>query len=191
MKIYLKELDGSWKLYEGELKLELKLELEKRGIQIHPTATIGEGVYIGARVYIGEGASIGERATIGEGASIREGASIGEGASIRECATICERATIGEGVYIGERATILEEVQLLSQYDCVTIGGLGSREATLTAYRNKKTIFINTGCFAGSLNRFLARVAQTHRGNEHERQYRMAVAYIKTRFATLSKKGRK
>lgn len=46
LKIYLKETDGSWKLYDGEIQAEL----DKRNIVI-----AAEGSSIGARSSIGEG----------------------------------------------------------------------------------------------------------------------------------------
>ena len=166
MKIYLKTREGHWSLFEGDLSAELAA----RGIVLGEGATIGEWATIGKGVHIGWGAHIGEWATIGEWAIIGGGVHIGEGATISEGVYICEKATIGKGAKVKDT------------YACATIGGLGSRQATLTGYIDKRRLIVATGCFIGTAREFLKRVREKHKGTVHEAQYTLAVAYFKKRF---------
>ena len=94
------------------------------GIEIHPGAQIGNGVFIdhGAGVVIGETCIIGDNVTIYQGATLG-----GTGKEVRGCAgrrhpTVCRNAvigtdalvlgpiTIGEGAKIGAGAIVLKDV---------------------------------------------------------------------------------
>jgi UDP-3-O-[3-hydroxymyristoyl] glucosamine N-acyltransferase len=177
MKIYLQnKATGSWEIHEGTLD-ELSSELSARNISIGEWASIGECASIGEYASIGEWASIGEYASIGESASIGECASIGEYASIGESASIGECASIGEWAIIGESARIE------SKYGCIILSPLGSRQAPMTAYPQRDTIYIGTGCFLGSIESFEAAVRKTHAGTQHETEYLLALKYVREKFA--------
>jgi hypothetical protein len=63
----------------------------------------------------------------------------------------------------------------------ITIGGIGSEAATLTAWRDVCGIGVNRGCFTGTLDEFEARVKWTHGDNEHAQEYAVAIALIRKR----------
>ena len=74
---------------------------------IHPEATLGEGVHVGACAVIEAGARIGARsivcahAYIGHGACIGEDCRISPNVTIRERCTLANRVTLHSGVVIG------------------------------------------------------------------------------------------
>ncbi len=67
---------------------------------IDPSASIAEGVFVGAFACIGPGASIAEGARIGEHCVIGQGAALGAGSRLSA------RVTLGEGCTIGKRCIV-------------------------------------------------------------------------------------
>ena len=65
--------------------------------------------------------------------------------------------------------------------DILTAGPLGSRKAYTTCYKTDKGIFVQCGCFKGTLDEFVAKVKQTHKGNTHERDYLALVEFVKVK----------
>lgn len=86
------------------------LRLNKLGIEepnfIHPTAKIGENVYIGAFVYIGENVSIGDDAKIYPHTYIGDNVTVGNGCTFYAGIRIYHDCAIGENVIIHSGAVI-------------------------------------------------------------------------------------
>ena len=57
----------------------------------------------------------------------------------------------------------------------VQIGPIGSRSAMLTVFRTDKGLRLQTGCFYGDADTFLAQVMDTHGTNAHATNYRNAL----------------
>ena len=66
--------------------------------------------------------------------------------------------------------------------DHIQIGPIGSRRDTVTFLKTDKTVRVLAGCFTGSLDEFTAAVEKTHGDNKHGRDYRAALALVKSRF---------
>ena len=66
--------------------------------------------------------------------------------------------------------------------DICTIWPIGSRKSHTACYKTDKGIFIQCGCFKGSLDEFVTKVKATHQGNTHERDYLAMVEFIKIKF---------
>ena len=66
--------------------------------------------------------------------------------------------------------------------DILTAGPLGSRKAYTTCYKTDKGIFVQCGYFKGTLDEFIAKVKQTHKGDTHERDYLALVEFVKVKF---------
>ena len=66
----------------------------------------------------------------------------------------------------------------------LTISNIGSRNATMTATTNEKgDILIFTGCFSGTIDRFIKAVKERHQGNKHEKDYLSACDFIRIRLS--------
>jgi acetyltransferase EpsM len=74
---------------------------------LRPSATVGEGVIIGARAVVSSNASIGAHTAINIGAVIGHAVSIGPYAVIGAGALISGGARVGEGALVGAGASIL------------------------------------------------------------------------------------
>ena len=63
------------------------------------------------------------------------------------------------------------------------IGNIGSRCDCTTIYNTDKGIYVKCGCFFGTIDEFVAKVKETHKGNEHERDYLAMVEFAKIKFS--------
>ena len=86
------------------------------------------------------------------------------------------------GAYLGG-AYLGEDIKLLSGNSIFRISDIGSRMGTTFAYNTDKGIYVQCGCFFGTLDEFAAKVEQTHGGNKHGKVYKAIVEVIKLRFA--------
>ena len=95
---------------------------------------------------------------------------------------IKNRASLDEASLVGARlvGARLDRASLVGKRPILQIGGLGSRNAYLTAYNTDKGIKIKTGCFSGSLEEFEDAVKQNHGDNQHGKEYAAAISMIKT-----------
>ena len=103
----------------------------KTGIEIHPGATIGEGLFIdhGMGVVIGETAEIGNNVTLyqnvtlgGTGKDVgKRHPTIGDNVVIGAGARVLGPFTVGEGAKIGASAVVLKEVPPY----CTVVGNPG------------------------------------------------------------------
>ena len=80
--------------------------VRKTGIEIHPGATIGKGLFIdhGSGVIIGETAIIGDNVTLYQGVTLEDNVMVSAGAKILGSFTIGENSKIGAG------SVVLKEV---------------------------------------------------------------------------------
>lgn len=73
---------------------------------IHPGATLGSGVAVGAHSAIGKGTRIGDQVQIGPGCAIGEDVEIGEGSRLMSRVSVFDRTLIGRRCLIHEGAVI-------------------------------------------------------------------------------------
>ena len=66
--------------------------------------------------------------------------------------------------------------------DWMSHDNIGSRRSHTLFFKTDKGVFVQCGCFFGDLEKFVAKVKETHQGNKHERDYLALVEFIKVRF---------
>ena len=66
--------------------------------------------------------------------------------------------------------------------DWASFDNIGSRNSRTLFFKTDKGVFVQCGCFFGSLKGFVAKVKETHKGNKHERDYLTLVEFIKIKF---------
>ena len=74
-----------------------------------------------------------------------------------------------------------------SSADILFVGGIGSRNDATTIYNTNKGIYVKCGCFNGTLDEFVDKVKETHKGNIHERNYLALVEFAKIKFSDAKK----
>ena len=73
--------------------------------------------------------------------------------------------------------------KLNSNTDIFIAGPLGSRNAYTTFYHTDKGVFVQCGCFGGTLAEFADKVKETHKDSEHARNYLAMVEFVKTKWS--------
>ena len=66
--------------------------------------------------------------------------------------------------------------------DIFIAGPLGSRDGYTTFFHTDKGIFVQCGCFRGTLEEFTAKVKETHNDNEHARNYLAIAEFVKQKY---------
>ena len=85
--------------------------------------------------------------------------------------------------YIGPKATVGGSAIIKKTRDYLCIGPIGSRDDFFTAHRDSKTgVWVNAGCFHGSLADFEKAVAEKKDGDIHRAEYEAALVLIRLRF---------
>ena len=62
------------------------------------------------------------------------------------------------------------------------IGCIGSRREYSRIFKTDKGIFVQCGCYKGSVDEFVDKVKETHKGNTHERDYLAMIEFAKIKF---------
>jgi len=81
------------------------------------------------------------------------------------------------GAYLS-RAYLLDKENPIE--DIKQIGNIGSRGGFTICFKLKKSITINCGCFWGSISEFEKKVKEAHGNNEHGKNYKAMIKFIKT-----------
>jgi hypothetical protein len=77
----------------------------------------------------------------------------------------------------------LARAKLIGGRPVFQVGPIGSRCDYLISYLTDCGVKIRAGCFFGSLDEFVSSVKETHRDNEHAREYMAAVSLIQAHAA--------
>ena len=72
--------------------------------------------------------------------------------------------------------------QIQSPSDVLCAGAIGSRNGYTTIFHTDKGVFVQCGCFQGTLDEFESKVKETHQGNKHERDYLALIQFVKVKF---------
>lgn len=182
--------------------------------RVERDATVFGAAIIGRSATVGGGANVYNKAIVCDHAWVTDCANVSGRAIIKDEAVVLDRASVegkaligrcsrvGGDITVSGEAEILTKstvkflyidayirgnARILSKKDVITIGPIGSRASTLTAYRSLKPyvegIEVSTGCFNGPLKAFEYQVFERHRDNYvNLEQYRAAIAFIKKFF---------
>ena len=72
--------------------------------------------------------------------------------------------------------------KLCSCSDILCVSPIGSRNGCTTIFHTDKGLFVQCGCFRGTLDEFAEKVKETHGDNEHARTYLALVEFVKQRY---------
>ena len=81
------------------------------------------------------------------------------------------------------RGADLDELsKLVGNRPFFQVGPIGSREDYLLAFLTEKGICLRAGCFFGSIDKFIEKLAVEHDMNNHAIEYRVALTLIEKHF---------
>ena len=79
-------------------------------------------------------------------------------------------------------ADLSGELKLVGERPMMSIGPIGSESRTIFAWVTDDGLRIEAGCFFGTREEFVTRLAETHGENEHAKEYTAALVLIDTHF---------
>ena len=62
------------------------------------------------------------------------------------------------------------------------MGPIGSRSGYTTIFHTNKGVLVTCGCFRGTLDEFAKKVEETHGDNNHARDYKALVEFVKVKY---------
>ena len=87
----------------------------------------------------------------------------------------------GGDAWVSGNAWVSGDARVSRDEHVMWISRIGSRNGTTTFFATKTGIFVNCGCFSGSLEAFAAAVDKNHGDSEHGKAYRLAIELAKLR----------
>lgn len=145
-------------------------------------------IYGKAKVY--GNSFIRDKATVCGESSVTGISFISDFSKIDGCA-YCKNCSINGNSYIFGKSNLNGNVQTFgyayigSDNDFCVLSKFGSVNRDITFFRNiNKKIFVNCGCFQGTLDEFVQQVKKTHRRTKYEKEYLTMVELIKIKFNT-------
>ena len=77
--------------------------------------------------------------------------------------------------------------KLQSISDILIVGSIGSRNEYTSIFHTDKGVFVQCGCFRGTIEEFEKKVKETHHGNNYERDYLAMIEFAKVKFELTAK----
>ena len=137
-------------------------------------AVIADNAWIWGNAYVSGDTRVYDHACVYDDAWVSNGSVIRDKTLIYNNARICGKMVVSGETRIGGNAYIK------SSKDFITIGPIGSRSDFVTFYKNEsEDIYVECGCFSGTMDEFLAAVQKTHGNNRFGREYRVAMKLAK------------
>jgi uncharacterized protein YjbI with pentapeptide repeats len=85
------------------------------------------------------------------------------------------------GANLGD-ANLRDAGKITSVDDILLIGPIGSRSAYTQIYRTDNGVYVQCGCFFGTVDEFASKVKETHGDNKYANQYRKVIDFANKYF---------
>lgn len=100
-------------------------------------------------------------------------------AKVGDYAIVCDYAVVRGYARVGYNAKIKCKNQWF------VVENVGSRNDNITFYETDGVIYVNVGCFNGTLDEFIGTVKKTHKGNKFEKEYLQMAELAKVKLGGL------
>lgn len=148
--------------------------------QIYGDARVSDRTQISGYAQVYGKAQIYDNACVGNNALVYDNAQVSERAQIWDSAVIGGCARIYGRTWVDGKARINSGAKIRNGNDFFVIDNIGSRCGTTTFFKtNANEISVTCGCFSGSIDKFLSKVAVTHGANKYGDEYRLACKLAK------------
>lgn len=140
-------------------------------------------IYNSAKVY--ENAYVCDNACIYGNVRVRKSAWVCSDAEIYGAVSIMGECEVSDCFISGDmdikgKAYINKSIK--SQDDYITIGPIGSRNDITTFIRTDNGIYVNCGCFEGTIEEFENEVIEYHEDNKYGKDYLAAIEFVTKKF---------
>ena len=103
-------------------------------------------------------------------------------AQVRGNARVEGNARVGGNAWVEGNARVVGDAQVRGDADYLCIKGIGSEYRHTTVYRGRKGIEVTCGCFQGTLQKFEAKVKETHGDSKYAKEYQLFIEIVKLHF---------
>ena len=125
--------------------------------------------------------SHGGDARVSDNARVYGDAWVSDNARVYGDAWVSGDARVYGDAWVSGNAWVSGDARVSRDEHVMWISRIGSRNGTTTFFATKTGIFVNCGCFSGSLEAFAAAVDKNHGDSEHGKAYRLAIELAKLR----------
>ena len=133
--------------------------------------------------WVSDDAMVFDDAEVFDDARVFGRARVFDRARVFGAAEIASDAEVGGNARIFGNVRVNRGAKVCSDADIMWISKIGSCLRTTTAFKTKDgKIKIKCDCFEGSLDKFVAKVAEKHGDNKYGREYKTAIELIKIHF---------
>jgi carbonic anhydrase/acetyltransferase-like protein (isoleucine patch superfamily) len=143
-------------------------------------AQVCEDAQVCKNAQVCENARVSGAAQVSGNAQVCENAQVSGNAQVCEDARVCGKALVYGVALVCGKAQVYGNVQLEKTSDYLSVFPIGSRNGATTFFKTAGgKIFVKCGCFEGDIERFAAKVRETHGDNRHARAYLAAIELAK------------
>lgn len=103
-----------------------------------------------------------------------------------DCSEVCDNAIVKYYVIVGGNAIVGSNAKIKDKNQWFVVENVGSRKDNITFYETDGVIYVNVGCFNGTLDEFIERVKTTHKGNNFEKEYLQIAELAKIKLGGLN-----
>ena len=135
----------------------------------------------GGNAWVSGNARVYGDARVSDNARVYGDAWVSDNAWVSGNAWVYGDARVYGDAWVSGNAWVSGDARVSRDEHVMWISRIGSRNGTTTFFATKTGIFVNCGCFSGSLEAFAAAVDKNHGDSEHGKAYRLAIELAKLR----------
>ena len=129
---------------------------------------------------VSDNAWVSDDAWVGGNAEVYDNALVYGKALLLDDTVVLGSAKVYGTVELRGDTKIYGEADICRNKDLLVIRGVGSKSGSTTFFRSgTKKILVSCACFKGDIDEFEKAVETKHRGNKHEKTYKMAIELAK------------
>ena len=144
--------------------------------QVRGNALVVGNAWVEGNAQVRGNARVEGNARVGGNAWVEGNARVVGDAQVRG------NARVGGNAWVEGNARVVGDAQVRGDADYLCIKGIGSEYRHTTVYRGRKGIEVTCGCFQGTLQKFEAKVKETHGDSKYAKEYQLFIEIVKLHF---------
>lgn len=139
--------------------------------RVYQNARISDNAVIFGNAWVSGNAHVSGNASVYGDAYVFDNAYVSGHVYISGNTCIFGNAQISGNVHISGKARIGKNAVITSTSDWFSVDNVGSRHDAVTFYKGTDGIYVCTGCFNDTLDKFIQAVKETHGDNHFAKEY--------------------